>query len=103
MGVLKYFERIKRMDDCIRRQATGSPEEFATKLGISRSSLMEYLKILRELNAPIEYDHFRGSYFYSFPCKLNIGFQAQNLTDKDLMSINRNNIKKYCEIILVQK
>ena len=64
MGILKYIERAKRMDDLIRRKATGNADEFARKLGISRSVLMDHLTELRELGAPIVYDEGRCCYRY---------------------------------------
>jgi predicted DNA-binding transcriptional regulator YafY len=66
MSILKYLDRIKQMDELIRRKATGSPDEFAEKVGLSRSALMKYIKLLKELNAPLEYDHNRQSYYYLF-------------------------------------
>jgi biotin operon repressor len=54
MSLLKYIDRLKRMDDLIRRKATGSPEEFSQKLNISRSQLLQDLKELKELGAPID-------------------------------------------------
>ena len=64
MSLLKYLERAKRMDDLIRRKATGNVEEFASKLGISRSVLMEHLRDLRDLGAPIRFCDIRCSYYY---------------------------------------
>ena len=64
MSILKYIDRAKRMDDLIRRKATGTAEEFAHRLGISRRILMENLSDLRELGAPIEYDDCCKSYYY---------------------------------------
>ncbi len=64
MSILKYIDRAKRMDDLIRRKATGSAEEFAGKLGVSRRILMENLGDLKELGAPIEYDDCCKSYYY---------------------------------------
>jgi HTH domain len=52
------------MDDLIRRKATGSADEFARKLGVSRRILMENLGDLKELGAPIEYDDCCKSYYY---------------------------------------
>jgi hypothetical protein len=34
MSVIKYLDRIKHMDELIRRKATGPPDEFAEKVGI---------------------------------------------------------------------
>ena len=56
MNIDKYFERIERIDRLIRLKATGSPKEFAKKLGISESSLYEYLRYLKDKGGPIEFD-----------------------------------------------
>ncbi len=73
MGILKYIERLKRMDDLIRRNATGTSNDFAKKLGISRSVLMDNIRDLRELGANVGYSHFKKSYFYEKEFKLIIG------------------------------
>jgi len=66
MSLLKYLERLKRMDDLIHRKATGNPEEFAEKIGISRSQLLEHIKELRELGAEIEYCTINRSYYFKY-------------------------------------
>lgn len=103
MAIIKYLERLKRMDDLIRRKATGSSEEFARKMGLSRSSLMDYIKSLKELNAPIGYDHFLNSYYYLIPCKLKIGFESRLIEETALVEINKKSLEKFCKIITVQK
>lgn len=65
MSLLKYIDRIKRIDDLIKRKATGNAESFAKKLGISRSQLLQDLKELRELGAPIEFNTERQCYVYT--------------------------------------
>ncbi|WP_420577028.1 hypothetical protein [Ekhidna sp.] len=75
MPVIKYFDRLKRMDDLIRRRATGSPEQFATKMGMDRSTLMRYLSELRELDAPIYFDPIKQSYYYEEEVCLELGFK----------------------------
>ncbi|WP_346759076.1 HTH domain-containing protein [Agaribacillus aureus] len=102
MDILKYLNRIKLMDNLIRRRATGTSREFAEKLNISRSTLMEYINLLRKMGAPVAYDKFRNSYYYLFPCKLKIGFESKMLTEKELMSINKKSLKKFCEILKVR-
>jgi hypothetical protein len=64
MSLLKYLERAKRIDELIHRKATGNSEQFSRKLGISRSVLMEHLRDLKELGAPIRFCCVRQSYFY---------------------------------------
>jgi hypothetical protein len=64
MSLLKYLERAKRIDDLIRRKATGGAEEFSHKMGISRSVLMEHLRDMKALGAPIRFCETRNSYYY---------------------------------------
>ena len=91
MSLLKYIYRLKRMDDLIRRKATGDSDEFAKKIGISRSVLMENLREMRQLGASIAYCQIRNSYQYidefdliigqSFKSKIKGGFELISLND----------------------
>jgi Carboxypeptidase regulatory-like domain/TonB-dependent Receptor Plug Domain/HTH domain len=71
---MKYVDRLKRMDDLIRRKATGKAEEFARKMEISRSQLLQDIKNLREMGAPIEFDTYRQTYSYDKDYVLTPGF-----------------------------
>lgn len=75
MPIIKYFDRLKRMDDLIRRRATGSPEQFAQKMGMDRSTLMRYLSELKMLDAPIYFDPIKQSYYYEEEVCLELGFK----------------------------
>lgn len=79
MSLLKYIERLKRIDDLIRRKATGNPEEFAKKLNISRSQLLQDLKELKELGAAIEYSFNSRSYYYGEECKIILDFRSRKI------------------------
>ncbi|MCG8309773.1 MAG: helix-turn-helix domain-containing protein [Cytophagales bacterium] len=101
MSIIKYLDRIKKMDDLIRRKATGTPDEFAERLDLSRSALMKYLKLLKEIKAPLEYDQYRRTYYYVFPCKLKIGCESKLLDDKELVHVNKKSLRKICKIVSV--
>ena len=75
MPIIKYIDRLKRMDDLIRRRATGTPEQFAEKMGMDRSTLMRYLSELRKLDAPIYFDPVKQSYYYQEEICLEVGFR----------------------------
>jgi hypothetical protein len=64
MAVIKYVDRVIRIDTLIHLRATGTPKEFAGKLGIKRSTLFQTLQELRELGADIRYSGSRQSYYY---------------------------------------
>ena len=77
MSLLKYVERMKRMDDLIRRKATGSAREFSEKMHVSESLLFLELKEMKELGAPIEYCTSSRSYYYANNCRLVIDFKNE--------------------------
>ena len=78
MSLLKFVDRLKRINDLIKRERTGPAEVFASKVGISRSRLMENLREMKELGASIEYCHIRKSYYYLNEFNLIIGDTAKN-------------------------
>ncbi|WP_297905751.1 hypothetical protein [uncultured Parabacteroides sp.] len=53
------------MDLLIQKERTGSPERFAKKVELSRSTFFEYISYLRnELMLQINYDEYRETYYY---------------------------------------
>jgi predicted DNA-binding transcriptional regulator YafY len=70
----QYLNLLLRLDQLIRQKATGSPAEFARKMGISERSLYEYLKVLKEHGAPIRFSRQDHSYYYEIEGKFNISF-----------------------------
>jgi predicted DNA-binding transcriptional regulator YafY len=79
MSLLKYIDRLKRMDDLIRRKATGTPEEFSQKLNVSRSQLLQDLKELKELGAPVDFCRLTQSYYYTRECHVSLNFESSNI------------------------
>jgi hypothetical protein len=59
-----FFERLRTIDELIRRKATGNPETLARKLRISKSTMYSYISIMREMGAPINYCRLRCCYYY---------------------------------------
>jgi predicted DNA-binding transcriptional regulator YafY len=65
MSMLKYVEKLRRIDLLIARRSTGTPREFADKLEIKRSTLFQYLQEMREMGVDIRYSHLLRSYYYA--------------------------------------
>jgi ribosomal protein S25 len=73
------IEKLDRIHNMIRREATGTPEEFAERLKISRSTLFNTLKYLKEnMDAPIIYNNSKKSYTYKYKPKFHLGFEEDN-------------------------
>ena len=77
MSLFKYIERAKAIHCLIEKENTGSSEEFARRVGISRSLLMEHLREMRETyNAPIDFCRARHSFYYKEPFSLTVHISA---------------------------
>jgi len=88
MAITHKLERIKRMHELIRYKRTGKPAQFARKLGLSKRALYNELKELKELGAPISYNHYRESYQYLHPVEFRIGFVPPSVMQQELSYIN---------------
>ena len=79
--------KLDRLDNLIRRAATGCPEDLADRLGMSRSSLFELIAFLREeMKAPITYSKNRPSYVYEYTPKFYLGFERERLHFDEMTS-----------------
>ena len=65
-----------RIDGLIYRKATGTPEEFASKLGIHRSTLFQSLQEMREMGVDIRYSNVRQSYYYADDRRIIINIEG---------------------------
>jgi predicted DNA-binding transcriptional regulator YafY len=61
----------------IALKSTGKPSECANKIGISERSLYDYLRILKEMGAPIVFSRNRGTYLYKEQGRFRISFIAR--------------------------
>lgn len=69
-----YLNLLLQLDQFIRQKGTGSPPEFARKMGISERSLYEYLRVLKDLGAPIKWSRQDRSYYYTVEGQFRISF-----------------------------
>ncbi len=83
MALKDYLARFNEIDRLIRLRETGKSDELAQKLGVSRRTVHIYIKVMREMGAPISYDYEKNTYFYIIEGKFNICFQATGEKDKD--------------------
>ena len=79
---MKFMEKlrvIERVDGLIRRKATGTADELAARLGVSRSTVFELFNCMKDMGAEIEYNETKKSYCYRVDKQLLIGYTR---TDK---------------------
>ena len=68
------LHRLIRLDHLIAHKSTGTPADCANKIGISERSLYDYLKILKEMGAPVRFSRDRRTYFYTEGGHFHISF-----------------------------
>jgi transcriptional antiterminator len=83
MKFLCYVERLNRMNRLMQRRSTGTPSEFATLVGVSRTRLYEIIDELKSYGAPIIYDKDANTFQYEYPFDISITFSAKQLNAKD--------------------
>jgi biotin operon repressor len=66
--------------------STGTPEEFAEKLGIRRSTLFQSLQEMREMGVDIKYSCIRQSYYYADNRRIKV--KLENTFSENLNSDN---------------
>lgn len=88
MKVIEQIERLEYIHQLIKKQQTGTPEEFAKKLHIGKRHLFRILDELRLLGAPIKYDILSKTYVYTQECCIDINIKVDVLDEQRLSSIN---------------
>jgi biotin operon repressor len=97
MNFLERIRTIERIDQLIRLKATGSPEELASKLGVTRSTVYEYIECMKDMDAEINYCKVRKSFYYETDKVLAIGFVANSKIkggEKNKFDIFENNYQR---------
>ena len=82
------IQLMERIDHLVKRRATGSPQELANRLSVSRASLHRVMEVMKELGAPIEYSIIHKSYVYSEEVNFFCGFYSNDLTQQELIKTN---------------
>ena len=80
MKLFEYLDRISRMHKLISFQHTGTPSEFASQLGVSRTTLYEMIDELKSRGAPISYSKSLCTFFYTEPFEINVRCSMRPLT-----------------------
>jgi predicted DNA-binding transcriptional regulator YafY len=79
-----FLHRLIRLDYLIHLKSTGTPANCAQKIGISERSLYDYLKVLKNMGAPIKFSRNRGTYYYNQEGRFRISF----ISDHDRQSVS---------------
>ncbi|MBF8964381.1 HTH domain-containing protein [Pontibacter sp. FD36] len=87
MNFRKYIERIKYLDELIRKERTGTPEELASRLGVSRAQLYNIIDELKTEGLAINYTRKRNTFYYTSNQKLEIAFSLKVVSEDENIKV----------------
>lgn len=87
MKIFEIVERFELIYKLIKEERTGTANEFARKIGISRSQLFNYLDYLKSQEIEIHYELFKNSYVIGNDVEIEIQQTIKVQKDNELFSI----------------
>jgi len=87
MNFIKQIDRIKKTHKLILHEQTGTPEEFALKLNISRSHLYNILESLKDFGADIKYSKKSESFYYNSHFDLELHYSLTIISNNEIKEI----------------
>ena len=93
MNYIQQIERLQKLIRLIDQERTGTPEELAEQLGISKRQLHNELEAIRNLGATLEYCK-RGSSYRFDNSKLDIQFSLSLIKEEENRKIFGGVVRK---------
>ena len=104
MKFIKQIEQYKKLDKLIEQASTGTPNELADRLQISRTQLYAVLETLKYLGAPIKYDRVVKSFYYAHSFKLRININVQTITPEERKTIYGGSfLQKIASVLFIER
>lgn len=80
-------ERINQLNKLLLEQRTGTPDELARRIGVSRSRLYQLLDELKDFGAPIVYSKAATTFLYSKPFSIHVEFYIESLSEEQEINV----------------
>lgn len=84
MNFIEDLKRLRKIHELISGQNTGSPDNLAEYICVSRSELYYILRELRKMGAQICYDRRKRSFCYVNNFKLDMEIKVSYLGEREL-------------------
>ena len=88
MKALEQLERLKRMNELIKAECTGTPDEFANLLNISRRQLYEYISYIKDLGVGIGYSKRLKTFYLTNGHELTVSCKIKVISKNESININ---------------
>jgi len=87
MKTFQQLERLRKIHKLIQQQNTGSPDELAERLKISRRQLYNILDYLKEIEAPLIFSRKDNTFCYTYNFDMLVNVSVQVLVNDELKTI----------------
>lgn len=84
MNFIEDLKRLRKIHELINEQNTGSPDNLAAAVCVSRSELYYILRELKKMGAQISYNRRKRSFCYSNNFKLDMEIKVSYLGEHEL-------------------
>ncbi|MHA7130672.1 DNA-binding protein [Algoriphagus namhaensis] len=88
MEFIRQIERLQLLNKLVREKRTGTPDELAKRLGVSRAKLYLILEELRDRNVFIKFNKRINSFEYEACKGINLEFTFRILRQDEEKRIN---------------
>jgi len=88
MNLSQAIERLQVLHSLISQKKTGTPEQLAKRLGISRSCLYNLIEELRLFEIPILYSRKIESFYYEKEVNMEFVLKIYALSNDALTKVN---------------
>ena len=97
MNYIELIEKVAILNELISQKQTGTPEEIAERLRISRSTLYNIIDELKLRGIDIKYSRSRCTFYYNNDVLVDIQISIKSLTEIDDVD-ELKNISGGCKI-----
>jgi len=73
------IEKLELFHKLVQQEKTGTPVDFAKRIGISRSTLYELISEFESRDVAIGYSRSRSTFYYKTSTVIDISFKIINL------------------------
>lgn len=99
MKAVEQLERLKRMNQLIKAESTGTPDEFSRRLGISRRQLYSEIEYIKLMGAAITYSKTRQTFYYCNGHELEINYSFRIISKGISKKIYGGYSKKFTSLL----
>jgi predicted DNA-binding transcriptional regulator YafY len=84
---IRQVERVQMLNKLIASRRTGSPDELANRLGVSRSQLYLIIEYLKDMGLRISFSRKSNSFYYEKEARLSIEFSLKVMSSEEVRNI----------------